>query len=803
MNDLKFGLRQLAKNPGFAAIAIVTLALGIGANTAIFSVINAVLLRPLPYPNPERLMILSESDANQPSISVSFPDFVDWRKENSSFANLAISRRESFNLSGLEGREPEQISGALVTANFFDVIGLAPQLGRAFTADEDRVGGPLVALISDKLWQRVFQRDPNILGRSVNFGNQPYTVVGVTSPLMFSPRTVEVWFPIMPRTDHAAWQERGNHPGLFCWARLKPGVTREQAQLEMSSIADRLAKTYPSSNTKIGVNVTPLLDNQVGEYRSSLGLLLIAVALVLLIACANLANLLAARGAARAREFAIRAAVGASRGQIVRQLLTESLLISLIGGTLGVIIAYWGRGVLIALSPAGVPRFQEVRVDAWVLAFAFALALITNLLFGLWPAWQASRADVHTALKSGAHGSSDAPAARRIRDWLVMAEVAVTLVLLSAAGLVLKSFAKVQSLPLGFEPDGLLTARVSLPSPTYADPRKVIQFSEELLRRVRDVPGVTSAALGVCPPMMTGWQTSFLPEGSPEPPPGQSPSFEMEVVLGDYFPTLKVPLLRGRSFDATDTKESTPVIVVDQLYVDRFLTGQDPIGRRIRMTSEGKHLFRTIIGVTPRLKVYGFEESVSLPRAYLAQTQIGNDDLVLLIRSSAAPRILEKPIRQIVSSLDPAQPVFEFRTMQERVAETWDTPRLMTFLLIAFASLALALSVVGLYGVMAFNCLRRSREMGVRLALGARPGQVRSLILNQGMKLFFFGGAAGLVVALALSRLLRSLLFEVEPSDPFIFIGMTGLLGLAALLACWLPARRAARVDPIITLRSE
>ncbi len=803
MNDLRFGFRQLAKNPGFAAIAIITLTLGIGANTAIFSVINAVLLRPLPYPDPERLMVLSESDANQPSISVSFPNYVDWKKENSSFTHLAISRRESFNLSGLEGREPEQISGALVTANFFDVIGLAPQLGRAFTVDEDRVGGPLVAVISDKLWQRVFQRDPNILGRSVNFGNQPYTVVGVMPPMMFSPRTVEVWFPLMCRTDHPAWQERGNHPGLFGWARLKPGVNREQAQMEMSAIADRLAKTYPESNTKIGVNVTPLLDNQVGEYRSSLGLLLIAVALVLLIACANLANLLAARGAARAREFAIRAAVGASRGQIVRQLLTESLLISLIGGTLGVIIAYWGRGVLVALSPADVPRFQEIRLDAWVLAFAFGLALITNLFFGLWPAWQASRADIHLALKSGAHGCSDAPASRRIRDWLVVSEVAVTLVLLSAAGLVLKSFAKVQSLPLGFEPDGLLTARVALPSPTYADPKKVIQFSEELLRRVREVPGVASAAIGVCPPMMTGWQTSFLPEGSPEPPAGQSPSFEMEVVLGDYFSTLKVPLLRGRSFDATDTRESTPVIVVDQLYVDRFLSGQDPLGKRIRMTSDGKHVFRTIIGVTPRLKVYGFEESVSLPRAYLAQTQIGNDDLVLLIRSSAAPRILEKPIRQIVSSLDPAQPVFEIRAMQERVAETWATPRLMTFLLLAFASLALVLSVVGLYGVMAFNSLRRTREMGVRLALGARPGQVRRLILSQGMRLFIIGGATGLVASLAASRLIRSLLFEVDPADPSIFLGMTGLLGLAALLACWLPARRAARVDPIITLRAE
>ncbi len=805
MNDFKFACRQLLKNPGFAAIAIVTLALGIGANTAIFSVINAVLLRPLPYPESQRLMILNESDANQPAISVSFPDYEDWKRDNTVFAHLAISRRESFGLSGLEGRDPEQISGGLVTANFFDVIGLRPQLGRVFTAEEDRPGGPMVAVISDRLWQRVFDRDPKILGRSLIFGNEPYTGVGVMPPQMFSPRTVEVWFPIMRRTTHEGWQDRGNHPGLYGWGRLKPGVAREQAQSEMNAIADRLAKTYPNTNTKVGVNVTPLLDNQVGEYRTSLGLLLVAVGLVLLIACANLANLLAARGAARAREFAVRGAVGASRGQIIRQLLTESLVISLVGGALGVLLAYVGRDALVALAPAGVPRFQQVRLDAWVLAFAFGLALVTNLVFGLWPAWQASRTDIHLALKAGAHGSSDAPAARRTRNLLVVAEVAVTLVLLTAAGLVLKSFAKVQALPLGFEPDGLLTARVALPHAGYDDDKKVIRFSEELVRRVSELPGVSNAAIGICPPLMTGWQTSFLPEGAPEPPPGQSPSLEMEVVMGDYFAALKVPIIRGRVFNEHDTSESTPVIIVDQIYVDRFYPGQDPLGKRVRFSSDhrGEYVFRTIVGVTPRLKLYGFEDSAALPRAYLPQSQNGSENLVLLVRSSAAPRTLEKPIRQIVTSLDPAQPAFEFRTMQERVEETWSTPRLMTFLLLAFAGLALVLSVVGLYGVMAFNGVRRTREMGVRLALGARPGQVRSLILSQGMKLFMLGLAVGLVGSVAMARVIRSLLFEVGAADPWIFGSVTLLLGAAALLACWLPARRASRVDPIITLRSE
>jgi len=804
MNDFKFACRQLLKNPGFAAIAIMTLALGIGANTAIFSVINAVLLRPLPYPNSERLMILYQSDANQPGISVSFPDYVDWQKDNTVFEQLAISRRESFALSGISGREPEQISGALVTANFFDVIRLAPQIGRTFSEEEDRVGGPLVAVISDRLWKRVFDRDPNILGRSLTFANQPHTVIGVMPPQMFSPRTVEVWFPVMRRTDNPGWQDRGNHPGLYGWGRLKPNVTPLMAQQEMSRIAAQLAKEYPKTNSKVGAVVTPLLDNQVGEYRTSLGLLLIAVALVLLIACANLANLLAARGASRAREFAVRAAVGASRRQIIRQLLVESLLISLVGGVLGVMIAYWGRDVLVALSPAGVPRFQQIRVDGWVLAFALVLALSTNLLFGLWPAWQTSRADIHVALKSGGSGSGDAPHARRIRDWLVVAEVALTLVLLSAAGLVLKSFAKIQSLPLGFEPEGLLTARVDLPNSTYGDNKKIIRFTEELNRRLRELPGVTSAAIGACPPLMTGWQTSFLPEGVPEPPPGQSPSMEMEVVFGDYFSTLKVPLLRGRTFNDGDTLDSTPVIIVDQLYVDRYLPGQDVLGKRIRMSgNHDEYIFRTIVGVVPRLKLYGYEEITSLPRAYIPQAQNGYDGLVLLVRTSVEPRTLEKPIRQIVASLDPAQPAWEFRTMQDRVAETWATPRLMTFLLMVFAALALLLSVVGLYGVMAFNGVRRTREMGVRVALGARPGQVQGLILGHGLRLFAIGSGLGLVAAFTASRLIRSLLYEVDPADPLIYAIVIGLLGVAALIACWLPALRASRVDPIITLRTE
>ena len=805
MNDLRFALRQLRKSPGFTLIAVLTLALGIGANTAIFSVIYAVLLQPLPYPEGDRLVILTETDSNQPQISVSYPDYLDWKRDNTVFENIAVSRRESFNLSGLEGRAPEQISGGLVTANFFKVVGLTPQLGRVFTEEEDRVGGPMVAVISDRLWQRLFSRDPNVLGRTMNFGNQPYTVIGVMPAQMFSPRTVEVWFPLTRRTDNPGWQTRDNHPGLFGWARLKEGVTIEKALAEMKEIAARLSKQYPESNAGVSVTVTRLLENQVGDYRASLNLLLGAVGLVLLIACANLANLLAARGASRAQEFAVRSAVGASRWQIIRQLLIESFVLALAGGLLGLGLAAWGRDVLVALSPPGVPRFQQLALNGWVLVFSLGLSFVTSVLFGLWPAWHTSRADLQLALKAGGRGSSDSAGARRSRDLLVIAEVALTLILLSAAGLVLKSFANARGLGLGFDPHLLLSARVDLPEPTYSDATKLANFNRALLEKLSALPGVQDAAIASNPPLMTGWQTSFVPEGAPEPPPGKSPSVEMNVVTAGYFQTMHTPLLRGRAFEARDTKDQPPAIIVDQLLAERYFPGEEAVGKRLKMHtgSEGVVELRNIVGVVPHLKVYGFDETTILPQAYLPITQMPQTGLVVLLRTTLSPRSLEKPVRDIVASLDPAQPAFEFKTMQERVEETWATPRLMSFLLVCFAVLALTLAVVGLYGVMAFNGLRRMREIGVRLALGAMPAQIRTMMLKQGMRLLGAGLVLGFAGAIALSRVMRSLLFGVSANDPLIYGSVTLVLAAAALFACWIPARRASRVNPMITLRAE
>ena len=802
MNDIRFALRQLRKSPGFTLVAVLTLALGIGANTAIFSVINAVLLRPLPYPEANRIVTLNESTPSQPEISISWPNFLDWKAESSVFESLAVGRRESFNLSDVAGRGPERVSGFVVTAPFFKVIGLNPQIGRTFSEEEDKSGGQRLAVISDALWQRAFNRDPAVLGRSINLHNQLYTVLGVMPPQMTSPSGVDVWLPLLRRVP--GWN-RNMHPGLYAWGKLKLGVTVEQARNQMKAIEAGLEQRYYSDNAGIGVVVTSLLDNQVGPYKKNLGLLLGAVGLVLLIACANLANLLAVRGAARAREFAVRAALGAGRGQIIRQLLIESMLIALLGGVLGFLIAFWGRDAIVALSPAGVPRLQEVTLDGWVLAFTLGLALLTNFLFGLWPARLSANADIQLALKSGAHGSSDSLGARRTRNWLVVGEIALTLVLLISAALVLKSFARAQALSLGFEPRGLLTARLDFPYLIYKTPDKVADFSDNLIGRVRALPGVTDAALDSSPPLSSRWQTGFLREGAPEPPPEQALSADTEAVTADYFSTMRASLIRGRAFNERDTATSPPVTVIDQLLADKIFPGEDPVGKRLRMDpgDTGKTEMWEIVGVVGRIKARAFDDIDTLPVVYFPQRQVERTNYTLLVRSNIPAGSLEKPIREAVASIDPAQPVFEVRPMFDRVKETWAHSRFMSFLLLIFAGLALTLSMVGLYGVLAFTALRRLREIGVRLALGATRSHICVLILGQGLRLLALGLFIGVAAAIGFSRVLGSFLFEVRAVDPALYALVSVFLAVAAILACWIPARRASRVDPIVTLRAE
>jgi putative ABC transport system permease protein len=804
-SDLRYAVRTLAKQPAFTLIAVLTLALGIGANTAIFSVINAVLLRPLPYPSAERIMVLAESSGPGQEFSVALPNYLDWKRDNTVFEHLAVTRRESRNLTGIPGREAERISSAHVSEDFFKVIGLSPQLGRTFTAEEQKPGGPLAVIVSDRLWQRAFGRDPAILGRAITLHNQSLTVVGVMPSQMASPQDTDAWLPFERRIV-PIWQDRNIHPMLFVWGRLKPDVTVDLARSEMKNIAARLEKLHPATNAQASVVVSPLLENLVGKYRTNLTLLLGAVGLVLLIACANLANLFAARGAARAREFAIRAAVGASRAQIIRQLLIESFVIALLGGLLGFFIAVWVRDALVALAPQGVGRFQEISFDLPVLGFAFVIALLTTVLFGLWPAWQTSRANVQLALQSGSHGSGDAPSAKRTRDWLVISEIALTLTLLIAAALVLKSFSRMQALQLGYEPHGLLTVRVELPFRSYSTREKVVTFTTSLLDRVHSLPGVQTAGIGSNSPLMDGWQTGFARENGPTLTPSQMPSADLVVITGDYFATFKAPLLRGRLFNAGDTTNSPRVVLIDQALAEQYFPGEDPIGKRLYVDAgnddEGS-VFHEIVGVVARMRFHAIDEMAPLPVIYCSMAQAQRTGFALFVRAGSGAASLEKPIRDIVNSIDPAQPVFDVRMMQNRVQETWGTQRLLTSLVTVFAALALLLATVGLYGVLAYTALKRVREIGIRLALGARPAQIRHLILSHGMQLLVLGCVIGLVSAIGLSRLLQNVLFEVKAADPKIYLGVVGVLLFTTFIACWIPARRASRVDPIVALRED
>jgi putative ABC transport system permease protein len=805
MSDLKFALRQLRKSPGFTLVAVLTLALGIGANTAIFSVVNAVLLRPLPYPEADRIMVLNESSGPGQDYSVALPDYFDWRNDNTVFAHLAATHKESRNLSGIPGRDPERVSCASVTRNFFDIVGLQPEVGRTFSEDEDKVGAPPVAVIGDRLWRRVFSADPGVLGRSITLHDQNYTVIGVMPPQVTSPQDSDVWLSLMRRSNNPAWMQRFIHPMIYVWGKLKPGVTVDQARTEMKGIAARLENAYPDTNGQETVVVTPLIENLVGKYRTNLAMLLAAVGLVLLIACANLANLFAARGSARMKEFAVHAAVGATRGKIIKKLLLESFIIALLGGTLGFFFAVWMRDGLIALSPEGVSRFQQISFDLPVLGFTFLIASLTTVLFGLWPAWQASHANLQLALKATS-GSGDPPSARRARDWLVISEIALTLTLLVAAGLVVKSFSQLQSLSLGYEPHALFTARFELPWLKYNNREKIDIFAKALLDKVRALPGVQNVAVSSNGPLMGGWQTSFWREENPRPHPSDMLNSDLEVVDGDYFSTLKVPLLRGRTFNERDTKDSPRVIIIDQAMAEQYFPGEDPIGKRLGVdvgNDEEGWVMSEIVGVVARMRFHPVDEMAPLPLIYCSLGQAQRTGLALFVRSTIASAVLERSIREAVTSIDSSLAIFDARPMSDRVRETWGAQRLLGFLFSIFAGLALVLATIGLYGLLAYTTLKRVPEIGIRLALGARPAQIRALILSHAMHLLLIGSGIGLAAAFALSRALQTVLFEVKGIDPRIYLGVGALLFSATLFASWIPARRASRVDPMIALRAE
>jgi putative ABC transport system permease protein len=812
MNDLKFALRQLLKNPGFTAVAVLTLALGIGANTAIFSIVNAALLRPLPYPESERLVSLGERNASFPVMPISYPDFTDWVAQQNVFEHLGAYSSTSYSLTG-DG-EPARLQVSLISASALAALRVKPILGRVFTADDDKPGANPTVVLSHGLWQDRFGGDANILHRAISLDGRAFTVIGVMPADFAFPKRVDVWVPVGLSVQEL--QSRRQH-SVYGVARLKPGVTIEQARMELDTIAVRLEQEYPNSNKSVRSLINPLIEQYVGKARVALWTLLGAVSMVLLIACGNVANLLLARAAARQREMAVRAALGAGHWRIVRQLLTESLLLAVTGGALGVLLANWGLKLLLAASGDSIPRASEINLSLGVLAFTAALCVVTGILFGLAPAWQAGRPDVHDALKETTRGSTGGKA--RLRQALVVSEVALTLMLLVGAGLLLRSFHRLQSVHPGFNHERVLSFRLELPHTKYPTNEQQIAFFQQLTEKLRALPGVRAVAFSSQIPLAQNpLDTSFTIEGQPEPPPSERPSMDVTVVSPDYFRVLGVPVLRGRGFTEQDNRDhvrgtdreqsgnaALNVIVIDEEFVRRYFPNEDPIGKQIRLSSgpRERNPLLTVIGVVPRVKYRGLLEQGRDAYAYFSALQNSSRSRTITMKTTLPPETLMAAVRQQVLALDPDQPVYNLRTLEELRDRSLQGQRVRTTLLGIFASMALALAVMGLYGVLAYAVTQRTREIGIRMALGAQRGDVLRLVIRQGMKLVLIGAVLGVLGALGLTRWLTTLLYEIKPTDPLTMLATPLLLIAVALVACWLPARRAAKVHPMEALRYE
>jgi len=803
--DLRFGLRMLLKHKGFTTIAILTLSLGVGANTAIFSVVNAVLLRPLPFAEPERLVWFGGWTGADKEQGVTPADFLDYREQSQSFTQIAASVSDGIpmNLSG-DG-EPERLKGGYVTANYLDVFGVKPALGRAFVAEEglegiNMEGGDRVVVLSHSLWERRFGADPAIINRTITLDKRNVTVIGVMPPQFQYPPGVEIWLPFrFPASPQSVFRSRQFH-FLRPVARLKPGVTRAQAQAEVETIARQLQSLYPKTNANKSLFLTPLQERLVGNVRLTLLTLLGAVGCVLLIACANVANLLLARASARGREIAVRSALGASRGRVVRQLLTESLALALLGGLGGVLLAKWGVKLLVALSEGYLPRADEVRINATVFGFTLAVALGAGLLFGLAPALQSARLDLTEALKEGGRAAGGGARRHRTLNLLVVGEVALAMMLLIGAGLLLNSFIRLQQVSPGFDEKNLLTARIDIPNP-YAQPEEKQQFFEQLQRRVAALPGVE--AVGLVTELPLARQSADRPfriERGPEPLPGQSPHADIRAVNHDYFRAMRIPLLKGRYFTEADVRVNAKVVLISEELARLYFAGEDPIGQRILRGAFGEAPAEEIIGVVGDVRHRGLD--IGLRQTIYSPTlSLGFTNLV--IRTTNDPVNLAAAVRREVAAIDPNQPVANVKTMERWVSESVAQPRFRTLLLGLFSGAALLLAMVGVYGVMSYAVSQRVHELGVRMALGARAGDVLRLVIGQGMKLAVAGVAIGMAGAFALTRLIKDLLFGVRATDPATFATIALLLTGVALVACYLPARRATKVDPMVALRHE
>ncbi len=811
LQDLRYSFRLLFKNFGFTLVALITLALGIGANSAIFSVVNSVLLKPLPYKNPERLVMMNH---HYPKLdlkaSVSAIGYTHYRDNNQTFENITAFTNWQVNLTG--AGEPERLSGLAVTPTFFPTLGIDPARGRGFSNDEDKPGQNKVVVLSDGLWRRRFGQDPNILNQTLTLNGESYNVVGIMPPDFQFGRefgqTVDLFAPLT-FTDAQMQTRQWRNEFLSVIARLRPEVNLEQAQAEMDSIAANVRQSYfgggdAADPSSWGLLLRSVHELVVGDIRPALLVLLAAVGLVLLIACANVANLLLARAASRQKEVAIRVALGASRLRMVRQFLTESVVLALIGGTLGTLLAVWGINALLKLNNDLIPRSQEIGLDSRVLLFTLGLSLLTGILFGLVPALQSSNTDLHDTLKEGGRSGSGG-AKRSVRSALVIAEIALALVLLIGAGLLIRSFTKLQNVNPGFNPENLLVMQVALPANQYNEPQKIDNFYQQALQGIQTIAGVQAVGVSSTVPMSgSNSSGSFAIEGRTVQPGEMSPWGNRWLAGATYFQTMNIPLIKGRFFDDRDVATSQPVAIIDETLQHKYWGDEEALGKRIsfQRDPQGNPIWREIVGVVGHVRHRGLEGE-SPVQYYLPHRQLSNGGMYVVVRTANEPSASAAAVRAQIQAVDRELPVYRVTTMEQVVADSMTQRRFAMTLLGIFAAVALILASVGLYGVMAYSVTQRTHEIGIRLALGAKTADVLKMVVGQGMVLAAIGLAIGLLAAFGLTRLMTTLLFGVSATDPFIFALLPLVLASVAVAASWIPARRATKVDPMIALRYE
>jgi predicted permease len=797
--DAAHALRQLRRAPGFTAVALLTLILAIGANTAIFSVVRAVLLRPLPYPSADRLAVLWGSIGDQQRNLLSFPDIEEWRARNRTFADIGVTRTQSVNLTG--GEEPDRLIGCFITANTLRLLGAHAAVGRLFSDEEtDRASGQRVAVLSSAVWKSRYGSDPHIVGRTLVLNGRGHVVIGVTAPDYQDPfGPPEVWLPVTS-APNANWLTRDN-PSLWAVGLLKSGVTWEQARRDLSSIAGQLAREFPATNAGVDAAVVPLQEFRVGHVRPALLIVLGFVALVLLIACANIANLQLARSTSRRREMSLRAALGAGQARLVRQLLTESLVLSLIGGSAGILLAHWAIDALVAAVPGGLPVFGEVGLDSGVLLFSTAITLLAGLFFGAMPALYAARADINDSLQTrGADGARGGKG--DVRHAFVALQLALCIVLLVGAGLLTRSLARLQQEKLGFEPENLLTAEYRLPAAKYQTDEQIAQFTSAALERIRAVPGIRAAALLGSVPLSGNWgSTSYLPDGQAPPANGVLPTTQLNVVTDGFFRTMGIPLLEGRDFEISDRAGSPPVTIVSEELARRAWPRQSAIGQRIKIIGP-PDVWATVVGVVGNVKQLTLSEPVAA-QLYQSKLQSGGIFASVAARTDGDPMAVADQMRAAIWSVDRDQPVWKIRSMRSLVDRDVAPQRFTTMLTVSFALLALVLAAVGVYGVMSYAVAQRTREIGIRMALGAGQAQVVRMVVTRGLWIIGVATTLGLAASYAAARLIRSQLFGVSATDLVTFVVVPVALAAVAALACYLPARRAARVDPVVALQTE